>query len=126
MTQTPSEGMRMVQPHMHDGLTRAVEQFLYRDARLLDERRFKEWLELFTDDARYWMGTRSNRYPKTSKAITILDADRYIEDDLTEADELAILDETRETLGKRIARLETGMAWGGGPAFADPPHYLQH
>jgi len=33
-------------------------------------------LELFTDDARYWMGGRSNRYPKSSKAIAILDPDR--------------------------------------------------
>jgi 3-phenylpropionate/cinnamic acid dioxygenase small subunit len=58
---------------MYDELTREVEQFLYREARLLDERRFREWLELFTDDARYWMGGRSNRYPKTSKAIAIFD-----------------------------------------------------
>ena len=32
---------------------RAVEQFLYREARLLDERRFHDWLELFTEDLRY-------------------------------------------------------------------------
>jgi 3-phenylpropionate/cinnamic acid dioxygenase small subunit len=50
-----------------------VEQFLYPEARLLDERRFHEWLELFTDDSRYWMGGRSNRYPKSSKAIAIFD-----------------------------------------------------
>lgn len=29
--------------------------FVYREARLLDEKRFDEWHELFTDDARYWM-----------------------------------------------------------------------
>jgi 3-phenylpropionate/cinnamic acid dioxygenase small subunit len=28
---------------------------LYREARLLDERRFHAWLELFTNDVRYWM-----------------------------------------------------------------------
>ena len=44
-----------------------VEQFLYREARLLDERRFHEWLELFTEDVHYWMAGRRNRYPKTSK-----------------------------------------------------------
>jgi len=32
-----------------------VEQFLYREARLLDEQRLEEWLELFTDDATYWV-----------------------------------------------------------------------
>jgi 3-phenylpropionate/cinnamic acid dioxygenase small subunit len=32
-----------------------VEQFLYREARLLDERRLADWLALFTDDATYAM-----------------------------------------------------------------------
>ena len=80
MTQVPT-GMRMEEP-MDDDLIREVEQFLYREARLLDERSFHEWLELFTEDARYWTGGRSNRYPKSSKAIAILDPDRYVEDDL--------------------------------------------
>lgn len=30
-----------------------ISAFLYREARLLDEHRFEEWLELFTDDATY-------------------------------------------------------------------------
>lgn len=34
---------------------RGVEQFLYREARLLDERRFAEWLALWTEDGRYWV-----------------------------------------------------------------------
>ena len=29
--------------------------FVYAEARLLDEQHFDEWLDLFTDDARYWM-----------------------------------------------------------------------
>jgi 3-phenylpropionate/cinnamic acid dioxygenase small subunit len=32
-----------------------VEQFLYHEARLLDTHQFEEWLELFTDDAVYWV-----------------------------------------------------------------------
>jgi 3-phenylpropionate/cinnamic acid dioxygenase small subunit len=31
------------------------EEFLYREARLLDEQRFDEWLGLFSDDATYWV-----------------------------------------------------------------------
>jgi 3-phenylpropionate/cinnamic acid dioxygenase small subunit len=98
-----------------------VEQFLYREARLLDERRFHEWLELLSEDIRYWMPVRSNRYPKTSKAISILDSDRYAEEELAKEDELAILDETKETLTRRIARLDTGMAWA-----EDPPSRTRH
>src|SRR3954452_19774287 len=101
--------------------TREIEQFLYREARLLDSRRFHEWLELFTEDVRYWMTARSNRYPRSSKAITILDPARYVEDDLTREDELALLDEDKGTLSARVARLDTGMAWA-----EDPPSRTRH
>lgn len=106
---------------MNEDVLREVEQFLYREARLLDERRFHEWLGLLTDDVRYWMGGRSNRYPKSSKAIAILDPERYVEDDLAKEDELAIFDEDRATLGARVARLDTGMAWA-----EDPPSRTRH
>jgi 3-phenylpropionate/cinnamic acid dioxygenase small subunit len=36
-------------------LAAELEQFVYDEARLIDEKRFDEWYELFTDDARYWM-----------------------------------------------------------------------
>lgn len=32
-----------------------AEQLLYWEARLLDEVRFEEWLELFTEDGLYWL-----------------------------------------------------------------------
>lgn len=34
---------------------RAVEQFLFHEARLLDEGRYLDWLDLFTEDAWYWV-----------------------------------------------------------------------
>jgi 3-phenylpropionate/cinnamic acid dioxygenase small subunit len=102
-------------------LIREVEQFLYREARLIDERRLHEWLELFTDDVRYWMAGRSNRYPKRSKAIAILDPSRYVEEDVLADDDLAILDEDKASLTARIARLDTGMAWA-----EDPPSRTRH
>lgn len=36
---------------------RAVERFLFRQAEILDDRRWDEWLALFTEDGRYWMPT---------------------------------------------------------------------
>ena len=36
-------------------LKQEVEDFLYREAELLDERRYEEWLDLFTEDAHYWV-----------------------------------------------------------------------
>jgi 3-phenylpropionate/cinnamic acid dioxygenase small subunit len=31
------------------------EQFLYHEARLLDTQRYEDWLQLFTQDATYWL-----------------------------------------------------------------------
>src|SRR5260370_37861641 len=101
------DGREPDMPGMNEDVIREVEQFLYREARLLDERRFHEWLELVSDDVRYWMGGRTNRYPKSSKASAILDPDRYVEDDQTRENELAILDADRHSLGARGARLDT-------------------
>ena len=36
-------------------------QFVYEEARLIDEKRFDEWYELFADDARYWMPLTRNQ-----------------------------------------------------------------
>jgi len=106
---------------MHAEVIRKVEQFLYREARLLDERRFHEWVELFTEDVHYWMPMHSNRYPAESKAIGRLAQEHEPETEQAQAEELAILDETKATLRARIARLDTGMAWA-----EDPPSRTRH
>jgi 3-phenylpropionate/cinnamic acid dioxygenase small subunit len=33
----------------------AVQEFLFVEARMIDERRWDDWLELFTPDAEYWV-----------------------------------------------------------------------
>ena len=86
---------------MRDEIIREIEQFLYREARLLDDRKFHEWLELLTEDIRYWMPVRTNRYPVTSKAISILDGSRYEEGELSKEGELAIMDEDKDSLTRR-------------------------
>jgi 3-phenylpropionate/cinnamic acid dioxygenase small subunit len=106
---------------MNEAALREIEQFLYREARLLDERRFDEWLDLFTDDLRYSMATRGNYYPRSSKAIAALNPARLPNDDSADEDALAILDEDKASLSGRIARLGTGMAWA-----EDPPSRTRH
>ena len=106
---------------MREDLLKEIEQFLYREARLLDDRDFHQWLTLLTDDVRYWMPVRANRYPVNSKAISILDGSRYEEDELSKEGELAIMDETKDSLERRVARLDTGMAWA-----EDPPSRTRH
>lgn len=39
----------------------SVQQFLFHEARLLDERRFDEWNQLWTEDGRYWAPRRHDQ-----------------------------------------------------------------
>ena len=38
-----------------------IEQFLYHEARLLDTQQLEAWLELFTEDATYWIPLERNQ-----------------------------------------------------------------
>ncbi len=43
-------------PQTHEApKLRVLEQFLFREARLLDEQRWDEWAALFTEDGTYWV-----------------------------------------------------------------------
>lgn len=46
-----------------------AEDFLYREVRLLDERRFEEWLELFTGDGLYWIPMDENADPEKEPSV---------------------------------------------------------
>jgi 3-phenylpropionate/cinnamic acid dioxygenase small subunit len=81
-----------------------VEQFLYREARLLDEQRFHEWLDLFTDDVRYWVPVRESVLGGPEIALE--------EDTLA----LAHFDDDRAMLEQRVRRLDTGLAHSETPA----------
>src|SRR5262249_50847346 len=51
-----------------------AEDFLYHEARLLDERRFEEWLELFTADGLYWLPMDDGTDPTLEPSILFADA----------------------------------------------------
>jgi 3-phenylpropionate/cinnamic acid dioxygenase small subunit len=82
-------------------LQHRVEQFLYREVRLLSERRYEEWLDLFSDDARYWMPAREtiNGQP----------------DALYGEGEMAYFDDDKEFLAARIERLRSSLAHAEQP-----------
>ena len=96
-------------------LHHSVEQFLYREARLLDQRRFRDWFELFTDDCRYWMPTRRNRLRDGAEESWGVD------DELEDEHGLGLFDDNKTSLGMRVRRLYTGMAW-----TEDPPSRTRH
>jgi len=88
---------------------REVEQFLYHEAFLLDERRFEEWLALFSEDARYWMPTR--------RAVAKAQAGARIEvgEELAGEGELGWFEDSKLTLMARVMRLRGGVAWSEDP-----------
>ena len=81
-----------------------LEQFLYLEARLLDERRLTEWLDLLDDDLDYWMPMRRN--------IKFGDWDREFTD---HHKEINWFDETKDILAGRIRQLGTGVHWPEEP-----------
>jgi 3-phenylpropionate/cinnamic acid dioxygenase small subunit len=46
-----------------------AEEFLNLEARLLDQRRYEEWLELFTEDGYYWLPMDEGADPETEASI---------------------------------------------------------
>ena len=88
-------------PEVGVELQHRVEQFLYREVRLLSERRYEDWLDLFTDDARYWMPARET-----------IDGQP---DALWDEGEMAYFDDDKEFLAARIERLRSSVAHAEQP-----------
>jgi len=85
-------------------LQHEIEQFLYREAALLDAREFDAWVQLFADDVHYWAPIRSSQYI------------RNFDKALSGPDELAHFDDDKAQLIQRTSRLTTNMAWSDDPA----------
>ncbi len=85
-------------------LQREIEAFYTREAELLDERRFAAWLELFAEDARYFMPIARNMpfdHPQDEYTRERSDANWF--------------DEGKEYLIKRVEQLESGDHWAEEP-----------
>jgi 3-phenylpropionate/cinnamic acid dioxygenase small subunit len=68
--------------------TAEVEQFLYREACLMDEGRYEEWLSLWADDGLYWVPCNH--------------------DDIDPMRDVSIIYDDRQRLGERVDRLKSG------------------
>jgi 3-phenylpropionate/cinnamic acid dioxygenase small subunit len=57
----------------------AVEELLFLEARLLDERRYEEWNELFTEDGLYWLpvAEEDGTVPDPSTTVSIVYDDAF-------------------------------------------------
>jgi 3-phenylpropionate/cinnamic acid dioxygenase small subunit len=62
-------------PALDDDKT--LVQFVYHEARLIDERRFDEWYDLFADDGRYWMPLMRGQ-PQDPGHTSLFDEDKLL------------------------------------------------
>ena len=86
-----------------------VEQFLYSEAKLLDDRCFDEWIDLLTDDIHYWMPIRRT----TTRNQTDLE--------FTSIGGMALFDDNLDFLKMRVAKLAASNAWA-----EEPPSRTRH
>lgn len=85
---------------------REVEELFYREADLLDEYRFEEWLDLLDEDFLYRMPLQLNLESSwRGERVSGVDVDR----------EIAWFDEDKRTLGMRVRQLTTGEHWAEQP-----------
>jgi biphenyl 2,3-dioxygenase beta subunit len=86
-----------------------VEQFLYAEAALLDAHDYQAWLDLFADDAHYFMPIRRTRMG------------RDLDHEFTQRDEMAWFNDSKVLLAGRVAKLQSGRSWA-----EDPPSRTRH
>jgi 3-phenylpropionate/cinnamic acid dioxygenase small subunit len=84
-------------------LMREIEDFFFKEADLLDEREYDEWLELLTEDVVYWMPMRKN--------VSFKNRDK----DITAENDLAWVHDDKETLRKRVKQIQSGIHWADEP-----------
>lgn len=85
-------------------LQRDIENFLYAEAALIDDRRFAEWLDLLADDFRVFVPiTRNVRYDQSANEKT------------RECQDMSWFDEGKETISQRVAQIATGLHWAEEP-----------
>ena len=81
-------------------LTHEIHEFLCREADLLDERRYEEWLDLLTDDVSYWAPIRRN-----------VQFGHWDTENTRQGLDMNWFDEGKATLRLRVRQLMSGVHW---------------
>ena len=86
-------------------IKREIEEFLYDEANMLDERRFKDWLPTLAEDLRYFMPREFN-----------VKFGEHAQRELTKREEqMSWFNEGKWTLTKRVEQILTGVHWAEEP-----------
>jgi 3-phenylpropionate/cinnamic acid dioxygenase small subunit len=95
---------------MNSELQFEITQFYYQEAYFLDHRKYREWLELLTDDLEYVMPLR----------VTV---ENKIESNII--NEMTYFTDTKEDVTTKVERLYTKSAWVNNPAPRQR-HYISN
>lgn len=90
---------------MDNGLRQQIEDFYFCEAELLDERKLREWFDLFAMDVRYWMPTRYNELDRPESAT----------DELSKPGDAYYFDDDLKSLKIRVERAYSKSAWAEVP-----------
>ena len=82
-----------------------IEDFLYREAEFLDERRFTEWLDLLAEDLVYFMPIRRN----------VKFGQHDERENTRQGEGISWFDEDKWTLTKRVEQILTGVHYAEEP-----------
>jgi 3-phenylpropionate/cinnamic acid dioxygenase small subunit len=105
MTDNVTKALALVDPVEE----RAITRFLYEEVQLLDDWKWGEWLDFFSDDLMYWAPTRLDRIERErAKSISEFGTSVHFE-------------ETKPMLKQRVDRILTGKAWA-----EEPPSRSRH
>jgi 3-phenylpropionate/cinnamic acid dioxygenase small subunit len=86
-------------------LKQEVEDFLYAEAEMLDQRQFGEWLDLLADDLVYFMPMRRN----------VKFGQHAAQENTRLGQDISWFDEDKWTLSKRVEQIMTGVHWAEEP-----------
>jgi 3-phenylpropionate/cinnamic acid dioxygenase small subunit len=82
-----------------------VEDFYYHEADLLDERRYRDWLDLLTEDITYFMPIRRN----------VKFGQHAARENTKQGEGISWFDEDKWTLTKRVEQILTGVHYAEEP-----------
>ncbi|MDR6397486.1 3-phenylpropionate/cinnamic acid dioxygenase subunit beta [Herbaspirillum seropedicae] len=86
-------------------IKREIEEFLYDEANMLDERRFHDWLDTLAEDLRYFMPMEYNVKAGEHAARELT----------TRENQMSWFNEGKWSLGKRAEQILTGVHWAEEP-----------
>jgi 3-phenylpropionate/cinnamic acid dioxygenase small subunit len=86
-------------------LKQEIEEFLYQEADLLDQRKFREWLDLLAEDLVYFMPVRRN----------VKFGEHEERENTRQGEGISWFDEDKWTVTKRVEQILTGVHYAEEP-----------